>query len=46
MAPAYAGVFARPVLDAGFPCAFDQSPSWDSTAAAFEPSFHLNQTLN
>jgi hypothetical protein len=46
MAPAYTGVFAPPVLDAGFTCAFDQFPSWDSSAAAFEPSFHLDQTLN
>jgi hypothetical protein len=35
-----------PDLDAGFNCAFDQSPSWDSTAAASEPSFHFDQTLN
>ena len=51
----YAGVFAPhaklrardpPVLDAGFTCAFDQSPSWDSTSAASEPSFHFDQTLN
>lgn len=35
-----------PVLDAGFSCAFDQSPWWDSTAAASEPSFHFDQTLN
>lgn len=24
----------------------DQSPPWDSTAAASEPSFHFGQTLN
>jgi hypothetical protein len=35
-----------PVLDAGFTCAFGQSPWWNSTAAASEPSFHFDQTLN
>ena len=33
-------------LHAGFACAFDQSPRWDSTAAASEPSFHFDQTPN
>jgi hypothetical protein len=51
----YAGVFAPhaalrardpPELDAGFACSFDQSPWWDSTAAASEPSFRFDQTLN
>jgi hypothetical protein len=30
----------------GFTCPFDQSPWWDSTAAASEPSLHFDQTLN
>jgi len=35
-----------PELHARFACAFDQSPWWDSTAAASDPSFHFDQTLN
>jgi hypothetical protein len=35
-----------PELDAAFTLGFDQSPWWDSTAAASEPSFHFDQTLN
>ena len=35
-----------PVLDARFTCALDRSPWWDSTAAASEPSFHFDRTLN
>jgi hypothetical protein len=35
-----------PVLDVGFTFAFDQSPWSDSTAAASNPSFHFDQTLN
>jgi hypothetical protein len=35
-----------PGRDAGFASGFYQSPSWDSTAAASDPSFHFDQTLN